>query len=1391
MYKQQQPQVYIGTTNITKPANQLPSDKLNKFNELYKLFLINDYDTIINSLDDVSNTNIFQLNNEDNETLIFAILKNESGDLTELQKLFIIEKLVLKNVPVNISSSKNDQNPLHLACMKKYMNIIKYLVEKGCNKDKLDNFGKAPIHYFAENLVYDCVQGYDFYDNANMSKKDICKPTKTELLVDYLFIREIQNKLDTEGINKDIDEYIDLNKFYKAKEIQDLITQKYDKYKEESIKTNDKDLIKKSILNELLIELKSMYNKYEIKDCNDDEIFKIKSGLEKDRKKIFDDYTANIDNLSTNISELNDADFNIIYEQFISNLNYIFIKNLLEKDIDAVSVLDKYNFSPDINREFYDDVLYPIYYRYFIDSSTKNINDNANLLLKMKYDFLKKDYEKTSNDRYNYFKSLLIFLKKNIYDVSIKNLYISINKDIMITLLDLDNKKNLSIPDKNKINEILSVYDELYKNLYSDYDDLYKKLDDLKFKSDFSYILQNTNYLKNYLIDLDIIKFNVCDLRNFLDEHINNLYILCTYIYKNVNDYLDKIKNDYKSFITIIKLKFPNFEFTDDLFRKKYDDIIENTKILNNIYINIKNIFSSVNKIIENGNKILSIDYISNPTKNIVFNKFNLIPIENFSDTFNLFYSKYINDPDKFKEYLVSKFFMKITDNNYNIITIECDESITTENILINERLLELSKESLEKLIKLFNYSFDFYTKLPSKFIKNDVIEQYHSYCKDIINKIDNSLIIIINLLTNKELNKEQLLELKNNINIIETYNYLLSIINKYLLEFNKFIRTNENEFKNSLSIDEFNKVLESLKIDLEYANLFNINGYDVIKLLKQLYTQKIIELNSIYPKVPIPKSVDDTNFIVGYNTNYLVKPFEYDPNKIIVSKFTNIGKDNNSKYFKGIILDTPLICVEYIDSLLCKIYKYVLEQFKKDSIYETIEIKIDDKIKDNKKIEKLYNNIKESSNYNKFFEDKTKLAINLYMQEKIYAEILKLLEENYSGTFIISDSKLILSNTTERLYNKEINKHFIKYVDKKLNKGTSNKLIRGKCYSNPKLLEQMIEYKFNFFTEDVNKSTILFYLIDERNNKAIEELIKLIKNNGLNPHIFMVKNNSNLTPEQYVEENIKLLDNTFSEKTIEEKITSFQNRLIKRINEDEQFGDIGIKDDSTNISELLNTIINKFIEKYKSEDKTKFDNLYKNYQDLEKYEDCEFNELNNFIVELLRNELCNGMIDIFNKTMIEYLYEECKTDSTELLKSNSNTIKEFLHVSIYSKLKIQNPDITYRDPKDYIRELSRNFIRNLDLPELDTCLNNVLLMYKILVEEMSSFVYKMVIDISNDSHEIYLLSEIKKTITNVQTGITDNMKIAETKKNENEEKRLKELDDMKEKFKPKVETKS
>ena len=60
-------------------------------------------------------------------------------DLTELQKHFIIEKLVLKNVPVNIFSSKNDQNPLHLACMKKYMNIIKYLVEKGCNKDKLDN----------------------------------------------------------------------------------------------------------------------------------------------------------------------------------------------------------------------------------------------------------------------------------------------------------------------------------------------------------------------------------------------------------------------------------------------------------------------------------------------------------------------------------------------------------------------------------------------------------------------------------------------------------------------------------------------------------------------------------------------------------------------------------------------------------------------------------------------------------------------------------------------------------------------------------------------------------------------------------------------------------------------------------------------------------------------------------------------------------------------------------------------------------------------------------------------------------------------------------------------------------------------------------------------------
>jgi photosystem II stability/assembly factor-like uncharacterized protein len=954
-------------------------------------------------------------------------------------------------------------------------------------------------------------------------------------------------------------------------------------------------------------------------------------------------------------------------------------------------------------------------------------------------------------------------------------------------------KNILSISKKTYRGNIIVPDNETINIIFDDYDELYIGLDNLKFKPEFSYILQNTDNLKNYLIDLNIIKFNVCDLRNFLDENINNLYILCTYIYKNVKEYLDKIKNNYKEKIRLIKKDFTNFDFKDTLFETKYNEILKYSKILNDIYINIKDIFSSVNKIIKNGNEILSIDYISNPTNNIVFNKFNLIPIENFSDKFDVFYSKYINNQDKFKEYLVSNFFMEITDDNYNIITIDCPPTIQYKNIIIDKDLLQLVKNSLDNLIEFLNSSFYKYNSLKLKYLPNesDNIEQYYYDCIFTVNKIYNSLKNIINIIY---INEEQLLKLKNNINILETYNFLKIIVSKYLDKFNNFIMGNEVKLKEYLSDLEFNKIRQSLKFDLKYTDIFNINEYDVIKLLKQLYTQKIIELNSIYPKVePIPQSVYDTDFVVGYNTNYSVNSFEYDPNKIIVSKFTNIGQSSNSQYLKkDIITDTSLICVEYIDTLLCKIYKSVLEQFKTGSTYNPIEIKIDEKLKNNTKIEKLYDNIKES-NYEKFFEDKTKLAINLHMQEKIYAEILDILEKYYSDTFIISDPQLILSNTSKKLYNKEINKHFIKYDNKepKLNKGTSNKLIRGKCYSNPKLLEQMIEYKFNFFTEDVNKSTILYYLIDERNNKAIEELTNT---SGLNPHIFMVKNNSNLTPEQYVEDNIKLLNSNFSDKIIKEKISSFEKKLIKRINEDEQFGDIGIKDNSTNISDLLNTIIQKFLEKYESEDETKlkeFDILYKNYHDLEKYEDCEFNELNYFIVELLRNELCNGMIEIFKDSMIEYLYEECKKDSTTLLNSNSNTIKEFLHVSIYSKLKIQNPDITYRDPKDYIRELSRNFIRNLDLPELDTCLNNVLLMYKILVEEMSSFVYKMVIDISNDYHEIYLLTEIKKIITSVQTGITDNMKIAETKKNENEKKRLKELDDMKEKFKPKVETKS
>ena len=87
--------------------------------ELYTKFLGSDYEDIINIIQSGKNLNF---RNSSGNTLIHAVINNETSSLTEILKLEIIQKLLDVGVSIN-AMDKLNRNALHYASIKNYPNI--------------------------------------------------------------------------------------------------------------------------------------------------------------------------------------------------------------------------------------------------------------------------------------------------------------------------------------------------------------------------------------------------------------------------------------------------------------------------------------------------------------------------------------------------------------------------------------------------------------------------------------------------------------------------------------------------------------------------------------------------------------------------------------------------------------------------------------------------------------------------------------------------------------------------------------------------------------------------------------------------------------------------------------------------------------------------------------------------------------------------------------------------------------------------------------------------------------------------------------------------------------------------------------------------------------------
>ena len=191
--------------NINRAFQAEPIKDLNRIDEIMSEFIQGELYTIEKRL---NSGEILNFKDQNNQTLIHAIIRNESPKITEEKKLAIIRQLIDdKNVSLHTMTNLN-QNPLHLACQKGYSLIISYLIDKDCNQTLVDNYGNTPIHYLIDKFVQECGDD-DFYTQSNkqvkmsnsVDLKNINKILKNQsLLVFYeLFGDNTYNEFDDTG----------------------------------------------------------------------------------------------------------------------------------------------------------------------------------------------------------------------------------------------------------------------------------------------------------------------------------------------------------------------------------------------------------------------------------------------------------------------------------------------------------------------------------------------------------------------------------------------------------------------------------------------------------------------------------------------------------------------------------------------------------------------------------------------------------------------------------------------------------------------------------------------------------------------------------------------------------------------------------------------------------------------------------------------------------------------------------------------------------------------------------------------------------------------------------------------------------------------------------------
>jgi hypothetical protein len=1049
------------------------------------------------------------------------------------------------------------------------------------------------------------------------------------------------------------------------------------------------------------------------------------------------------------------------------------------------------------------------------------INKYLTILKNLKF-VLVDDIENYSYFYFNYITEVLVNICNNLAIFKNKYENIKIN-NIMLKLVDFGNKiEKINVPaitneDKNIIGILISQLDEFPKDEYNVLQVRGQKNEDLAklnsiYDKELAVTIKNLQEklsTKNISAIINKIYGSILEINKFNNDSIT--FINTNYSLKYLDKYIEFIKN----FNTTTKInnfvsnrfysndsKFPiNF----DLFQQKYfSDNIFTTDKINSVKKDLlkKYYDYDYNKVFYVGDKkfpIIKMEIIravapagAVAVPPVAPFQINLkYPSDEFTViTNNKFLTGYTQKicydattfgvVDKKSIFSEKKPFNDLIDltNANNWLKIKDDFTVSQEDIPL------VSLEHVKQLIQTIGYK--------------------------IIELIDGKLIDIINetsiKLSKKDIPKKALKNINSSLDYLKKNKPLLKkvITEKMIIFLNSYIKIQINDeiislLQNIFTDDHLNKLLTSSYTKLPNKLLTDISKYYNDQLHK--YT-----INTMIPKI---LSLSDggiflsvTDALIDLNVGDYTKPSEKKlllnrcvaNNKIDILKDTLLSKinlrtlDRNGNTILNRLIDQYNgYAIQKVLDLDGELYTYknnrgqtsteylfdVLDSINKNYSWEML----DKRIKTYELDLQVW--IKSDDTFGDIELDESKHMIYNIILNSLYlfneSLWLILLRAPYGWKY---EDKIKLKEIIKKQLKYEIEENLL---IKSLTDNDKNSL---KNKSDIIILNNKIDKFINELEKEITEL--------ENTNKQLEEEKKTTKLGKSGIDTIIVKNNNIINEKNKEIANLKKarVETTIFDTQLDKIFGDIETtELINEMNiEWEKYNKL-IKDISNYYLPIIN-IINtkntsqskKYISYYNYSllnlDYNKLDvneiqvlinyyekiinNIYGDFYDLEKYEDSEFNYINDTILNIIYLNLVNVIeLEMFS-AIIGYITSKY-TDNTIVKKIIENykdpkvtgifdTIKNLLKSAIWDKLDMKNKDYpqNYTDFSVYENELKTNVktIFILDESEEDNKnLNNIIKFYKGLVENVSYNIYNEIVNLLNDMKKNSLLFGILNSI--------------------------------------------